>query len=84
MRERPLVFFRVSDYAWIEAVCRYVVEPRMAGRVKNKLIRKVLDRLNAEPDCVRFPKGDAPGHCRSLPVGTLCRKLTVTSECFSV
>lgn len=58
VRERPSIYFRVSDFTWLEAICRYVVEPRMAGRVKNRLIRKMLDRLNAEPDRVKFPKGD--------------------------
>ncbi len=59
VRERPAVFFRVSNNSWLDAICRYVVEPRRAGRVKTDLIRKMLDRLNAEPDRVRFPKGDA-------------------------
>ncbi len=58
VRERPSVFFRVSEFTWLEAVCRYIVEPRMAGRVKNRLIKKMLDRLNAEPERARFPKGN--------------------------
>jgi small-conductance mechanosensitive channel len=59
VRERPSVFFRVAENTWLEAIVRYLVEPRHAGRVKNRLIRELLARLNAEPDKVRFPKGDA-------------------------
>jgi len=38
---------------------RYLVEPRLAGPVKTRLTRKMLERLNAEPDKVMLPKGDA-------------------------
>jgi small-conductance mechanosensitive channel len=59
VRERPTVFFRVSDNTWIEAVVRYLVHPRDAGRVKNSLILKLLERLGAEPDRAKFPSGSA-------------------------
>jgi len=59
VREHPAVFFRVSDNTWLVAVVRYLVHPKMAGRVKNRLIKKLLQRMNAEPDLVMFPKGDA-------------------------
>lgn len=59
VRERPSVVFRVSENTWIEAIVRYLVEPRTAGRVKTRLIKKMLERLNAEPEKVRFPKGDS-------------------------
>jgi small-conductance mechanosensitive channel len=59
VRERPAVLFRVGENTWIEAIVRYLVEPRSAGRVKTALIKKMLERLNAEPDKVKFPKGDA-------------------------
>lgn len=59
VRERPAVFFRVNNNTWLDAICRYVVEPRRAGRVKTTLIRRMLERLNAEPDRVKFPKGAA-------------------------
>ncbi len=58
VRERPAVFFRVSDNTWLEAILRYVVPPREAGRVKTRLIQKLLARLNAEPDRVLFPKSN--------------------------
>lgn len=59
VREYPSVVFRVSDNTWVEAICRYLVEPRSAGRVKTRLVKIMLERLNAEPDKVMFPKGDA-------------------------
>jgi small-conductance mechanosensitive channel len=58
VRERPSVFFRVSDNTWLVAIVRYLVEPRQAGRVKSRLILEMLTRLNAEPGRVRFPKDD--------------------------
>jgi small-conductance mechanosensitive channel len=57
VQERPVVMFRVGENSWLEAIVRYLVPPKEAGRVKNRLIRKLLARLNAEPDRVRFPKG---------------------------
>jgi small-conductance mechanosensitive channel len=59
VRERPAVLFRVADNTWIEAIVRYLVEPKNAGRVKTRLIQKMLEQLNAEPEKVMFPKGDA-------------------------
>jgi small-conductance mechanosensitive channel len=59
VREYPSVVFRVSENTWLEAIVRYLVEPRSAGRVKTALIKKMLERLNAEPEKVGFPKGDA-------------------------
>ena len=58
VQERPVVVFRVADNSWIEAIVRYLVEPRRAGNVKTRLIKKMLERLNAEPGKVMFPKGD--------------------------
>jgi small-conductance mechanosensitive channel len=57
--EYPTVVFRVSENTWIEAIVRYVVEPRNSGPVKTRLLQKMLERLNAEPERVMFPRGDA-------------------------
>jgi small-conductance mechanosensitive channel len=57
VRERPRVFFRVSENTWLEAIVRYLVSPREAGRVKTRLIKKLLAALNAAPDKVMFPAG---------------------------
>lgn len=58
VQEYPSVIFRVGDNTWIEAICRYLVEPRRAGQVKTRLIKVMLERLNAEPEKVMFPKAD--------------------------
>ena len=58
VNERPSVLFRVNANTWIDAIVRYVVDPRQAGSVKTKLMATMLERLNAQPDRVRFPKGD--------------------------
>ena len=59
VRERPSVQFRVDDITWVDAIVRYLVEPRMAGRVKTALTQKILMALNAAPDRVLFPKSNA-------------------------
>ncbi len=58
VHERPVVVFRVGENTWIEAIVRYLVEPRSAGQVKTRLIKTMLERLNAEPGKVMFPKDD--------------------------
>ena len=57
VHERPRVIFRVSDNTWLEAIVRYLVPPREAGRVKTRLIKKLLASLNTAPDKVMFPAG---------------------------
>jgi small-conductance mechanosensitive channel len=59
VQERPVVLFRVSENTWLEAIVRYLVHPKEAGRVKTRLIKELLDRLNAEPDRVMFPRDSA-------------------------
>jgi len=59
VREYPSVAFRVSENTWLEAIVRYLVYPREAGRVKTRLVKKLLLKLNAEPNRVKFPRGDA-------------------------
>ena len=58
VRARPTVTFRVSDNTWLEAIVRYVVNPKEAGRVRTRLLPKLLGRLNAAPDKVLFPKSN--------------------------
>src|SRR5438094_5113849 len=57
VRERPRVIFRVNENTWLEAIVRYLVQPREAGRVKTRLIKKLLAALNTAPDKVKFPAG---------------------------
>jgi hypothetical protein len=59
VQERPVGLFRVSSNTWIEALVRYLVNLKEAGRVKTRLILKMLERLNAEPERVLFPKSNA-------------------------
>lgn len=42
----------------LEAIVRYLVHPKEAGRVKTRLIADLLTRLNAAPDRVLFPRGN--------------------------
>jgi hypothetical protein len=50
-------FFRVSENTWLDAIERYVIPPREAGRIKTRLIKKLLTALNAAPEKVMFPAG---------------------------
>ena len=59
VQEHPRVIFRVNENTWLEAIVRYLVPPREAGRVKTRLIKKLLAALNAAPDKVMFPAGAA-------------------------
>jgi len=58
VREHPAVLFRISDNTWLEAIVRYLVNPKEAGRVKTRLIKKLLAKLTAAPERVLFPKGN--------------------------
>src|SRR5437763_9895768 len=59
VREHPRVIFRDDEVSWIDAIVRYLVAPREAGPIKSRLIPKLLAALNAAPEKVMFPKGDA-------------------------
>jgi small-conductance mechanosensitive channel len=59
VREHPAVLFRVNANTWLDAIVRYLVHPKEAGRVKTRLIKKLLAELNKAPERVMFPKGDA-------------------------
>lgn len=59
VREYPAVLFRPNANTWIDAIVRYLVHPKEAGRTKTRLIKKLLLELNAAPDRVMFPKSNA-------------------------
>ncbi|MDX8448220.1 mechanosensitive ion channel family protein [Mesorhizobium captivum] len=59
VKEHPVVHFRVSENTWLEAIVRYLVPPKQAGRTKTRLIKEMLARMNAEPDRVLFPKSNS-------------------------
>jgi small-conductance mechanosensitive channel len=58
IQERPVVHFRPSDNTWLEAIVRYLVHPKESGRIKTRIITKLLEKLNAEPQRVLFPKSN--------------------------
>jgi small-conductance mechanosensitive channel len=58
IQERPVVHFRAGENTWLDAIVRYLVHPKESGRVKTRLTKKLLERLNAEPDRVLFPKSN--------------------------
>lgn len=58
IQERPVVHFRASENTWIEAIVRYIVHPKESGRVKTRLTKELLEKLNAEPQRVSLPKGN--------------------------
>ena len=58
IQERPVVHFRPSDNTWLEAIVRYLVHPKESGRVKTRIITRLLEKLNAEPERVLFPKSN--------------------------
>jgi small-conductance mechanosensitive channel len=58
VREYPAVLFRVNANTWLDAIVRYLVHPKEAGRVKTRIIKKLLAELNAAPDRVLFPKSN--------------------------
>jgi len=58
IQERPVVHFRASENTWLEAIVRYLVHPKEAGRIKTRLTKKLLEKLNAEPERVLFPKSN--------------------------
>ncbi len=58
VQERPVVVFRVNANTWINAIVRYVVDPKQSGPVKTRLTKKLLKALNAAPDKVLFPRSN--------------------------
>ena len=54
---QPTVYFRVSKYAWMEAVVSYPVEPLDTTERRNRILKLALPMLNAAPDKVKFPEG---------------------------
>ena len=58
IRERPVVHFRANENTWLEAIVRYLVPPKESGRIKTRIIKKLLDQLNTEPERVLFPKSN--------------------------
>jgi small-conductance mechanosensitive channel len=58
IQEQPVVHFRASENTWLDAIVRYLVHPKESGRVKTRLTKKLLEKLNAESGRVLFPKSN--------------------------
>lgn len=52
----PIVYFRDSHRAWLEAVISYPVEPDDTTGRRNRILRYMLPLLNEEKDRVKFPE----------------------------
>ena len=57
VQEKPSCSSASSENTWLEAILRYLVDPKQAGRVKTRLLVAILKELNAAPEKVLFPKG---------------------------
>ncbi|MCO5259236.1 MAG: mechanosensitive ion channel family protein [Crocinitomicaceae bacterium] len=53
----PEVYFRVNNFAWLEAVVSYPVEPTDTTGRRTRILKRALPLLNAQPDKVQFPEG---------------------------
>ncbi len=54
-----MVIFRAHDNTWIEAIVRFLVEPKHAGPIKARILKSSLDKLNAQPERFQAPQGNA-------------------------
>lgn len=54
---KPEVYFRNNNFAWMEAVISYPVEPKDTTGRRNRILRAVLPLLNKAPEKVQFPEG---------------------------
>lgn len=51
------VYFRNNEFAWMEAVVQYPVEPTDTTGRRTRILKGALPLLNAHPDKVQFPEG---------------------------
>lgn len=51
------VYFRNNEYAWMEAVVSYPVQPFDTTARRNRILKAVLPLLNQAPEKVQFPEG---------------------------
>lgn len=55
--EKPIVSLRVHENNWIEIKTRYLVDPREAGTVKDKLVERILLEFKKNPQKIMLPLG---------------------------
>lgn len=56
---KPGVYFRVNEYAWLEAVVMYPVEPFETTPRRTRILKQALATMNKQPEKVKFPEGTA-------------------------
>jgi small-conductance mechanosensitive channel len=54
---KPVISLRINDNAWMEASVRYLVEPKLAGELKSKLVVRILSEFKKHPDKVLITLG---------------------------
>ena len=55
VRENPSVLFRPGGAGRVEAIVRYLVEPKEAGRAKTVILQRILAHLSMATDRVHVP-----------------------------
>ena len=59
VKEYPYINFRINTNTWVEVMVTYLVHPKHAGVIRNRLIKNITSALLKEPDRVMFPKSNA-------------------------
>lgn len=59
IKEYPYVSFRINTNTWVEILVTYLVEPKHASMVRNRLVKNIIDALLKQPQRVLFPNSNA-------------------------
>ncbi len=59
IREYPYVSFRTNTNTWLEVIVTYLVPPKKATAIRNRILLKAVAALLKEPEKVMFPKSNA-------------------------
>ncbi|WP_162944853.1 mechanosensitive ion channel family protein [Flavisolibacter nicotianae] len=59
IKEYPFVAFRTNANTWIEVVVTYLVPPKKAMSLRNRLVKAIVHELLKEPGKVMFPNSNA-------------------------
>ncbi len=59
IKEYPFVSLRINANTWVEVSVTYLVPPKQAASIRTKIIKRVIDALNKQPDKTMFPKSNA-------------------------
>jgi small-conductance mechanosensitive channel len=50
IKEHPVVSFNIKGETWIQATVTYAVEPKLAGELRSRLIKKIMKELKIMPE----------------------------------